>query len=333
MKLLALNGQEGKKMGANSNNQGRAYEYAWITSLFETLDPIRKTEVVCNSSLDANERAWKAVSQETRDLFTISANAAVDTILKLEPRMEEDDGDTLFLEFQKDEAGESGDVRDLLIRRDIIEWEVGLSIKHNHAAVKHSRISHVLDFGNEWYGIPCSNQYWEDINPIFDRLNREKNKGTNWSDLDNKNEDVYVPLLQAFLDEVNRAYKKDCNVAIRMFEYLVGIKDYHKIVSDDSRRVTFIHTFNLYGTLNQPSRIKVSAFEIPVAETPTEIIEMRFKHDSKTTVEIYMDNGWAFSFRIHSASKRVQPSLKFDIQFISTPVSVLRVECKWWNKK
>lgn len=320
-------------MSTSSNGQGRAYEYAWITALFETLSPIRKTSMVCNSSLDANKRAWDAVSQDKRDLFAISANAAVDAVLELEPCMEEDDGDTLLLKFQKDEAGESGDVRDIVIRRDNIEWEIGLSIKHNHAAVKHNRLSHVLDFGNEWYGIPCSRQYWNDINPIFDMLNREKNRGINWSDLADKDGDVYVPLLQAFLDEVNRAYRNAPDVAIRMFEYLVGIKDYHKIVSNDSKRVTLIHTFNLHGTLNQPSRIKVSAFEVPVAETPTEIIAMRFKRGSKTTVEIYMDNGWAFSFRIHSASTRVQPSLKFDVQFISTPASVLHIECKWNRRK
>lgn len=319
-------------MGISSNNQGRAYEYAWITTLFKTLEPTRKTGIVYNSSFDANERAWNAVSQDKRNLFTVSTNAAVDALLELEPRMEEDNGDMLLLEFQKDETGESGDVRDIVIRRDDIKWEIGLSIKHNHAAVKHSRLSHVLDFGNEWYGIPCSNQYWNAINPIFDMLNCEKNRGTNWSDLSDKDDDVYVPLLQAFLDEVNRAYRNDPDVAIRMFEYLVGMKDYHKIVSNDSKRVTLIHTFNLHGTLNQPSHIKVSAFEVPIAETPTEILATRFKRNSKTTVEIYMDNGWAFSFRIHSASTRVQPSLKFDVQFISTPASVLHVECKW-NKR
>lgn len=319
-------------MSTSSNDQGRAYEYAWIAALFEALGPIRKTDIVRNSSLVANQRAWNAVSQDKRDLFTISANAAVEALLELEPRMEEDDGNILHLEFQRDEAGESGDVRDIVIRRDNIEWEIGLSIKHNHAAVKHSRLSHVLDFGNEWYGIPCSDQYWNDINPIFDMLNREKSRGTNWADLADKDGDVYVPLLQAFLDEVNRAYRNDSDVVIRMFEYLVGIKDYHKIVSNDSKRVTLIHTFNLHGTLNQPSRIKVSAFDVPVAETPTEIIAMRFKRGSKTTVEIYMDNGWAFSFRIHSASTCVQPSLKFDVQFISTPASVLHVECKWIRK-
>ncbi len=319
-------------MSTESNDQGRAYEYAWITALFETLAPIRKTGIIYNSSLDANERAWNAVTQNKRDLFSVSASAAVDAILELEPLMEEDNGDTLLLELQKDESGESGDVRDIVIRRDNIEWEIGLSIKHNHAAVKHSRLSHVLDFGNEWYGIPCSKQYWNEVTPIFRMLKQEKNNKTKWSDLRDKEAEVYVPLLQAFLNEVNRAYKSDPDVAIRMFEYLVGIKDYHKIVSHDYKRATLIHTFNLHGTLNQPSRIKVSAFEVPVAETPTEIISMRFKRGSNTTVEIYMDNGWAFSFRIHSASTIVQPSLKFDVQFISTPASVLSVECRWNDK-
>lgn len=319
-------------MSTNSNDQGRAYEYAWLTTLFETLNPIRKTGIVCNSSLNANKRAWQAVGQDKRDLFTLSANAAVDELLELEPCMVENDEDELLLEFQRDEAGECGDVRDIVIRRDDIKWEVGLSIKHNHTAVKHSRLSHVLDFGQEWYGISCSRQYWEDVRPIFNMLNREKSRGTNWSSLPDKEEVVYVPLLKSFLDEVSRAYRCDSGVAIRMFEYLVGIKDYHKIVSDDSKQVTLIHTFNLHGTLNQPSRIKVSAFNVPVAETPTKIIAMQFKRGSKTTVEIYMDNGWAFSFRIHSASTRVQPSLKFDVQFISTPVSVLHVECRW-NRK
>ncbi len=316
-------------MSTNSNDQGRAYEYAWITALYKILEPIRKARIAYNSSYDANERAWNAISEDKKHLYTVSANAAVDAVLELEPRIEEDDGDLLLLEFQKDEAGESGDARDIVIHRNEINWEVGLSIKHNHSAVKHSRLSHVLDFGKEWYGIPCSKQYWDDIAPIFNMLNQEKSRGTNWSDLNDKENDVYVPLLRAFLDEIDRTYRNETNIAIRMFEYLVGIKDYHKIVSNDSKQITLIHTFNLHGTLNQPSRIKVSAFEVPVAETPTEIIAMRFKKGSKTTVEIYMDNGWAFSFRIHSASTRVQPSLKFDVQFISTPASVLHIECKW----
>ena len=315
-------------MSTNSNDQGRAYEYAWMTALYKKLAVVRKTCVVANSSLDANKRAWTAISQDKRELYALSADAAGDMVLGLEPLMKENQG-TLFLAFQKDEAGENGDVRDIVIYREDIPWEVGLSIKHNHAAVKHSRLSHVLDFGKEWYGIPCSKQYWDDIRPIFAMLNREKELGTKWSELHDKEGDVYIPLLKAFLDEVNRAYEREPEVAIRMFEYLVGMKDYHKIVSNDSKKMTSIHTFNLHGTLGRSSREKASAFEIPDASAPMKIRSRGFKQGSQTTVQIYMDNDWAFSFRIHSASTRVQPSLKFDIQFISIPASVLNVECNW----
>jgi hypothetical protein len=316
-------------MSSKSNDQGRAYEFAWINTLLEELDSLRKTEIVYNSSYDANKKAWNTISKEKRVLYTNSANAAVNTILELEPLMEENSDDTLLLEFQKDESGVSGDVRDIVIRRDNIEWEIGLSIKTNHDAVKHSRLSHVLDFGNEWYGVPCSDKYWDDIAPVFDFLKQEKNKKTKWNNLTDKEGDVYVPLLQAFLDEVSKVYREDPSIAVKMFEYLVGIKDYHKIVSREDKKMTLIHTFNLHGTLNKPSEVKVSAFEVLQSELPTEILSMRFKKNSKTTVEIYMDNGWAFSFRIHSASTLVQPSLKFDVQFISTPVSVMNIECKW----
>ena len=316
-------------MSVNSNNQGRAYEYAWMTALLELLKPLRKTDVVYNSSYEANEKAWNAISQEKQKLYTTSANAAVNTIVELEPMMDENSVDTLLLEFQRDEAGENGDVRDIVIHRDDIDWEIGLSIKHNHDAVKHSRLSHVLDFGKEWYGVSCSHDYWNNINQVFELLKCEKDRGTAWADLDKKEETVYVPLLQAFLNEVTRAYRENPNIVVKMFEYLVGVKDYHKIVSHDSKKMTLIHTFNLHGTLNQPSAVKVSAFEVLTADIPTEIIAMRFKKNSNTTVEIYMDNGWAFSFRIHSASTVIQPSLKFDVQFISTPVSVMNIECKW----
>lgn len=105
-------------MSSKSNDQGRAYEFAWINVLFKELDLLRKTEIVYNSSFNANKKAWNAISKEKKELYTISANAAVKTVLELEPLMEELSEDTLLLEFQKDEFGESGDVRDIVIHRN-----------------------------------------------------------------------------------------------------------------------------------------------------------------------------------------------------------------------
>lgn len=316
-------------MSTNSNDQGRAYEYAWINALYDALQTARETRIISNSSLDANKRAWSVMSEEMRDLFEVSANAAVATLLELEPRMTENDGDELCLEFQKDDAGTKGDVRDIVIKRDSIEWEVGLSIKHNHEAVKHSRLSHALDFGKEWFNIPCSEAYWSAIKPIFDRLKAEKKNGRKWSDLGDKENAVYIPLLNAFMDEVKRANNADPTMPRKMVEYLIGTNDYYKVVSRDGKRLTIIHTFNMHGTLNKPSKVKISAITVPIVELPTELVKIKFKTGSNNTVEMYLNNGWQLSFRIHNASTKVEPSLKFDVQFIGMPVSILNIECKW----
>lgn len=258
-----------------------------------------------------------------------SALSAVDTILELEPLMRDDVHEELLLEFQQDDAGTQGDVRDIVIKRNDIQWEVGLSIKHNHEAVKHSRLSHKLDFGSEWFGLPCSHDYWESVQPIFYRLKNEKGHGTKWSELSDKEESVYLPLLNAFIDEINRSYKVDSNLPKKMVEYLIGTNDYYKVVSKDAKHLTVIHTFNTHGTLNKPSKVKVSAISVPLVELPTELVALKFKSNSTNTVEMYLNNGWQLSFRIHSASTIVEPSLKFDVQFIGTPISILNIECKW----
>lgn len=316
-------------MSTSSNDQGRAYEYAWINTLYKALCETRNIRIVDNSSFDANQRAWMVMSDEMKRLFEISADSAVEMILELEPRMSENDGDELLLEFQQDGAGREGDVRDIVIKRNDIHWEIGLSIKHNHEAVKHSRLSHKLDFGNEWFGVPCGEEYWSAVNPIFDRLKNERLNDRKWSEIEDKEENVYIPLLQAFMNEVCQAYKFDDDVPRKMVEYLIGTSDYYKVVSRDDKRLTMIHTFNVHGTLNKPSKIKVSAITVPIVELPTELVALQFKRGSANTVEMYLNHGWQLSFRIHNASTKVEPSLKFDVQFVGMPVSIFSIECKW----
>ena len=114
-----------------------------------------------------------------------------------------------------------------------------------------------------------------------------------------------------------------------MFRYSMHLWMNYKVVSHDSQRLTMIHSFNVHGTLNKPSKIKVSAISIPLVQLPTELVTMRFKTNSKNTVEMYLNNGWQLSFRIHNASSKVEPSLKFDVQFIGMPSTIITLNCSW----
>lgn len=316
-------------MKTKSNDQGRAYEYVWIETLYRNLSSKRQTKIIKNSSYYANKKAWENIDTALKNLFQISADAAVNTILELEPLILEDSEDELLLKFQNDSSGIAGDVRDIVISRNNIQWEFGLSIKHNHEAIKHSRLSYKLDFGEEWFGSPCSSSYWDTVNPIFNKLMAEKNKKTKWSDIPDKEKNVYIPLLNAFINEVKTACAADKTIPQKMVEYLIGTKDYYKIISHDKKRITLIRTFNVHNTLNKKGKTRISSVTVPIVELPTELIALKLKSNSGNTAEMYLNNGWQISFRIHNASTIVEPSLKFDIQFIGMPVSVYNIECKW----
>lgn len=62
-----------------------------------------------------------------------------------------------------------------------------------------------------------------------------------------------------------------------MIEYLIGIEDYYKVVSKDSKRLTMVYTFNIHDTLNKPAKNKVSAITVPVVKLPTRIEKNAFK--------------------------------------------------------
>lgn len=317
-------------MSKASNNQGRAYEFICLNSLYDAILAIRPAQIVHNTSYTAAENAWRTLSSAEQILYTLSAKSIIDTIFALEPNIIEKSTDILKLYIQIDQRGEEADVRDIIIERKDIIWEIGLSIKHNHMAVKHSRIAKTLDFGAKWYDIPCSKEYWNDVKPIFDFLEVEKSKGTYFRDLKSKETQVYIPLLNAFIKEVMLQVNANKTVPKRIVEYLLSKYDFYKVISIDSKRLTTIQSFNMYGTLNLPSKIEEPKIKVPVVNLPTTLLYIGFKPKSKTTVIMCFDNGWQFSFRIHNAKDIIETSLKFDIQIIGMPADVnIKYNCKW----
>ena len=179
------------------------------------------------------------------------------------------------------------------------------------------------------YIIKCSNQYWEEITPIFEYINLQREKGLKWSELEDKKDTVYIPILKAFVNEIKRSYAKHPELLKKLVEYLLGEFDFYKIISIDNEKITQIQTYNLRGTLNQASKETKPKIIVPFVQLPTRIINIDFKPHSNNTIELYMDEGWQFSFRIHNASTYVENSLKFDIRIIGMPTSIISINCKW----
>lgn len=318
-------------MSRASNDNGRAYEYACVIALHEAIKQHRTIQIVQNSSLEVSKSAWDKMSKQQQEPYQLSAASVTSTIFAMEPNILEVSSDTLDIYIQSDQEGQEADVRDIILRRNDIVWEIGLSVKHNHLAIKHSRIARTLDFGAKWYGVPCSSSYWEEIKPVFDFLEEEKRKGTLLSELEAKDTLIYLPLLTAFIKELEKQVKGNREVAKRLVEYLLSKYDFYKVISHDEQRITTTQSFNMYGTLNLPSKKGKPIVKVQRVNLPQNMLYIGLKSGSMSTVLLSFDNDWQFSFRIHNnANKIVEPSLKFDICIEGIPAELnIKYHCKW----
>ncbi|GAA9459535.1 hypothetical protein BTM443_08340 [Helicobacter pylori] len=310
-------------MSDKSNNQGRAYEYAWCLALEQKLSVFKKVIVDKQNGFNACYRAYESLEKSLQERYLESAKQGVLLLLDCEPLLSEVMGSSqneITLSLQKDKLGEIGDIRDILIYFD--RFCIGLSIKHNHDAIKHSRLSKNLDFGEKWLGVGVSQNYKDTIRPLFERLENAKKEGMLWRDFPNKEQEIYAPLLQAFKKEVLRIDENKKNkVPQKMVEYLLGKYDFYKAILLEREQKTKLEAYHFHNTLNRSVKNKPKRI-IPLSKLPTRMIYFDFKPKSFNTLELVLDEGWSFSLRIHNASSRVEPSLKFDIKLLSKPESV-----------
>jgi hypothetical protein len=307
---------------------GKSFEYALLIQFEEKLRDKTNLEVIKNSTFKIAKGCFKNVSEVEQGEYLISASFAVNLLIDIEPRLSNDIGkdDILQLEILSDNYGKLGDVRDVLAIRLLQKWEIGVSAKNNHKAVKHSRLSSNIDFGEKWLGIKASKEYFNTITPIFDKLEKirkESNAKTKWSELGNYHSTIYVPILKAFITELKKLYKNNTiNVASNLVTYLVGNKDFYKVIK--SKNSIEIQVYNLNGTLNLPFKDILPKYKTPKVPLPTKIVNIDFKVNSDTTAIVTMNNDWILSFRIHNASSRVESSLKFDINLLKSPKKLFK---------
>lgn len=305
---------------------GKAFEYALIAEFYERLSLVANISIRENQHYYNAKRCFEAVSNNDKEKFLLNANFAVNLLVGLEPRLSNnlDQKDILELEIVGDAEGQTGDVRDVLAIRSTQKWEIGISAKNNHRAVKHSRLSNNIDFGLKWLQTPCSIDYFKEIQPVFNYLSeikKESNSKRKWNEIGNYHNSVYVPILDAFRKELLRLDKDNPGIiASRLVNYLIGFQDFYKVIK--GRNAVEVQAFNLHGSLNRPFKTKKPIAKIERIKLPTRLIDIAYIENSKTTLLVTLDQGWQITFRIHNASSRVESSLKFDINLLSSPRSL-----------
>ena len=279
---------------------GKAFEYALALQIAENIGAaLRDDDVLLVAKGYYNQVDPAHIDQ-----------AATEAAIFLQRHDERMDNVT-SVRLQSDIQGKLGDVRDIVLTLNGLE--IGISAKHNHQAVKHSRLSDKIDFGKAWGDHPVSGRYWKAINPIFEDMRNRK--GQLFRDIPNKEAVYYLPILTAFEDELRRLCEDFGRQFTKpVFQYLLGKHDYYKVVCQ--KRCVYVQSTNINGTLKWGRKWRI----------PERIEQIRRKPGSNSTLLVSFSGGWQLSFRLHNARSKVEPSLKFDIQFVGLPQSVARHE-------
>lgn len=305
---------------------GKAFEYACLRAFEKHLSINKKAvSIESSSQYDTAKSAYEKLSENSQRNYNLAAETAVKLIFPLEPHIENGSG-TIVLSLNADARGIEGDVRDLLCIRVAENWEIGISCKHQHEALKHPRITQSCDFGSNWMGYSCSDSFIQKINEIISPLD-----GTSmWREIPNKKKAYYMPILKAFCEEITTICSNCEDAPAKLLSYFFGTNDFYKIISRESRRQTKIMGFNMYGTMNKPVEKIKPIYRVARLHMPKRLVEARIKENSATTMILIFDGGWTVKMRLHNKDKVAKPtSLAWDVTLAGMPPEIYQQQRSW----
>lgn len=286
---------------------GKSFEFALASAFASKLDC-----KVAGSAAAIGMKYYLSLTDEQKWERDTAADSATDFIIRSDPSLNSDS--VAVVRMQSDQAGVPGDVRDVVLVGNGGS-ETGVSAKVRNSAIRNSRLSPRIDFAASWFDSTCSDEYLRDAQPIWDLLAPMESERLKWRAVDDKKVTVYLPLLMAFIAEIQRQFAFEAQTRSQaIMRYLLGKHDYYKVFKHNS--TLSIESFNMDNSLGWGRTFPM----------PTRLISVGMKPGSETTALMVMDKGWQLSFRLHSAETNVKRSLKFDIQIIGQPPNLTRHE-------
>lgn len=364
-------GNTADKRITNTVISGKAFEYATLIELYRELSEhgwdAERIEIVKDKNYKNIEKAYQVIQGSDEDSndddaiesihietmtndYNRAARVAAMYLRMVEPILTPNEKIYGVLRAMPDCAGSKGDVRDI----DFAIFEdknhhkpindIGISCKNNHEAVKHPRITEDPDFAKVWTEgqFNCSNEFIEGMNEIFGKIDEYSKKFEKWSAVDDKMDSIYYPILKLFVREIKQLgtvseaastekQEKAKHFTQLFFEYMFGTQDFYKIIKEDGSNATKVYPYNMHGTLMRPYNGNKNEQAVQTITMPGEIVEVRIKPKSKTTIEIYFDQ-WIISMRLHNADTKItRTSLKFDVQIKAQPRKVMGTILPWNN--
>lgn len=271
-----------------SNTLGRAYEYALCKNIQSLFSNVSFTDrALEEQSKDVSH--YKSLSESEKQAYDLSASKICNNWLNSKILSTQN----YLLDRLPDSAGVNGDVTDIRIQND--SSTLNISLKHNHNALKHPRLTRVPT----WVGISKDVNYKNSYDTCWTNFIKKSKElapsATLFRELVNLEKDfIFDNLYNPLCSLVSSYLVKNTLTSPQvqsLFKFLVGKYSFYKII--DTKDCILIQDFI---DMPMPTSVKIM-------QTDKSYIQMNF------------DNGVVLTLRLHTASSRISTkSVKFDVR-------------------
>ena len=257
---------------------------------------------------------WKK-TDEQKELAYRQAAPAIERIAEHEPYIFKTDGEPVCIRLNYlDRQLERDSFGEIMLERPDLNWRFSISVKSDAEILTSMPLADreldmnkdeivnsfnaIDDFGDRIFGVPCSNEYFDDMNEIL--LNIAPHDNENWSELVRDEKFVYgtliTPMLKTMGREMPRIFKYHPEAPQKLFDYFYGKHDYYFINPIKELKLTRIGAVNARGNLGRmPGNPNLKT---PRVSFPAELLDVRlatgkYGEISKDTLQLTFDGGWS----------------------------------------
>ena len=310
--------------------------------------------------IDANDAyedygmIWAGTPEKRKEAELKKARPAFRRIFSKEPYIYQTKGEPLAIRFNdKDTRDRKESFAEILLEREDLDWRIAISIKNDAKVLATMPVAdrdiatymnnivnvynEIDDFGERIFGIPCSNDYFDDMNAILEKISAHDRD--TWRELLRDDDFVYdsmiTPMLQAIGRELPRIFWDHPGAPKLLIDYFYGKIDYYYINPIEEVGVTRIGAVNSRRGLG---RIPGSPnLHTPNVIFPAELLDVRFANGrygelSRDTIQFTFDGGWAICITILVGEDRDYEdgrNFVLDVYLPVTPFGSYRDQVKW----
>ena len=271
-------------------------------------------EIFKDEASDMYIEMWDKADEAQKALKMRQARPAIERILHKEPFFFKKGSEPLVIKFNDASRKMKDSFGEMLLERADQDWHIAFSIKNDARIIASAAVAdrqdaeyedHAVnvynvidDFGDRIFGVPCSNEYFQDMNSILEQISH--NGREVWAERLKDDDFAYThlitPMLSAISREIPRICKDHPEAPKKLLDFFYSKYDYYFFNPIDELEVTRIGAINVHHGLGRIPNNK--NHYTATVDFPTQLLDVRFATGphgeiSKDTIQLSFDGGWA----------------------------------------